>query len=96
MQNTHPSKLLPNQVTALFADSALSFSLPNSATFADLADRLDHFGEGHIGLPTAVYLKFMAARQQSSVSPPRIGSASMRESKARDKGTKRFSRECLS
>jgi hypothetical protein len=96
MQNTHPNKLLPNQVTALFADSALSFRLPDSATFADLADRLEHVGEGHIGLPTAVYLKFRAARQQFSVSRPRIGSASMRESKVRTKGAKRFSRECLS
>src|SRR5579872_1411244 len=60
MQNTHPNKIPPNQVTALFADSALSFSMPNSATFADLADRLGRFGEVHIGLPKAVYLKFSA------------------------------------
>jgi hypothetical protein len=47
-----------NEVTALFAASASSFSLSHSATFADLADRLDELGARHAGVPRAVYLKF--------------------------------------
>jgi hypothetical protein len=64
-----------NQVMALFGDSALSFTLANGATFADLADRLDHLadrldhlGEQHIGMPKAIYLKFHTARQPISVT----------------------------
>jgi len=52
-----------NQVMALFADRALSFSLSKDVTFAEFADRLDRLGEWHTGMPTAVYLKFGAARQ---------------------------------
>ena len=68
-----------NQVTALFADNALSFRLANGATFADLADRLDHLadrldhlGEQHIGMPKAIYMKFHMARQPISATRPGI------------------------
>jgi hypothetical protein len=60
MQDLHRIEILTNQVMALFAGSALSFNLPNGATFADLADRLDDLSERHDGAPTAVYLKFRA------------------------------------
>ncbi len=63
MQSTHPPTISANQVTALFADRALSFSLSKDATLADLADRLDNLGDWHTGMPTAVYLKFGTARQ---------------------------------
>ena len=38
MQNTHEASTQTNRVTALYADSALSFNLSKTATFADLAD----------------------------------------------------------
>jgi len=63
MQNTHRTTIPANQVMALFADRARSFSLASGATFADLADRLDHLGEWHTAMPQAVYLTFGAARQ---------------------------------
>ncbi len=62
MQSTHSEAPLASQVMALFADRALSFNLAKDATFAELADRLDHLGEWHTGTPTAVYLKFGTAR----------------------------------
>jgi hypothetical protein len=68
MQSIDRAPTQPNQVIALFADSALSFSLPNCATFADLADRLQHFCEGHIGMPTTVYLTLGTARQPFPMS----------------------------
>jgi hypothetical protein len=58
MQSIHRAEVPTNQVMALFADSAFSFSLSNGATFADLADQLDLLGQRHIGSPTAIYLKF--------------------------------------
>ena len=60
MQSTDRAGLPTNQVMALFADGSNSFSLSKGATFADLADRLDHLGERHIGRPTAIYLKVAA------------------------------------
>ncbi len=56
-----------NEVTALFAASASSFRLSNSATFADLADRLEVLGERHSATPGAIYLKL--ARSVSTESP---------------------------
>ncbi len=63
MHSSQPAASRPNQVMALFADSALSFDLPKEATFADLAERLDYLGGHHIGTPMAVYLKFSMAKQ---------------------------------
>jgi len=51
------NQVMPNQVMALFAGSALPFSPPGSAASADLADRPD-FSGNHIGTPATVYLKF--------------------------------------
>jgi len=67
MQSTHRAGMPTNQVVALFADRALSFSLSSGATLADLADRLDDLGQRHIGMPTAIYLKFGMARQPIAV-----------------------------
>ena len=72
MQSTHPATMPTNQVMALFADRALSFSLSKDVTFAEFADRLDRLGEWHTGMPTAVYLKFGAARQPVRVLQPGI------------------------
>jgi hypothetical protein len=72
MQNTHRATTPANQVMALYADRALSFDLTNGATFADLADRLDHLGEWHTGVPSAIYLKFAMARHPVSVLQPAI------------------------
>jgi hypothetical protein len=72
MQGTHPATISRNQVMALFADRALSFSLPRDATLAELADRLDLMDEWHTGTPTAIYLKFAAASQSVAVIPRRI------------------------
>jgi hypothetical protein len=58
MQSTHRVEMPANRVMALFGDSALSFNLSNGATFADLAVQLDHLSDRHIGMPTAIYLKF--------------------------------------
>jgi hypothetical protein len=58
MQSTYEASEQTNRVMALYADSALSFDLPSTATFADLAGRLDSLGERHTGTPTAIYMKF--------------------------------------
>jgi hypothetical protein len=63
MQKTHQTTIPANQVMALFADRAQSFSLASGATFADLADCLDHLGEWQTDMPQAIYLKFGATRQ---------------------------------
>jgi len=72
MQSTHPIKIPTNQVMALYADRAVSFNLAKGATFAKLADRLDHPGDWHADMPTAVYLKFGAARRPAHILQPRI------------------------
>jgi hypothetical protein len=54
-RNTQTSKPL-NEVTALFAASASSLRLSDSATFADLAERLEVLAEWHAGTPGAIYL----------------------------------------
>jgi len=58
MQNLNSTEFPPAQVMALYCGSALSFNLPNGATFADLADRLSEPGNRHTGSPTAIMLKF--------------------------------------
>jgi hypothetical protein len=47
-----------DSVTALFSDSTVRFQLPAGATFADLAERLAQWGEGHGGLPLYVGVTF--------------------------------------
>jgi len=47
----------PNQVTAVFQASRLSFNLARGATFAQLAERLGRLGEAHGGLPLSVELR---------------------------------------
>ncbi len=66
MQSTDQAELSSSQVVALFPDGVTSFILSNGATFADLADRLDHLGEWHLGAPTAIYLKLGPARVPAS------------------------------
>jgi hypothetical protein len=51
-------KPVADTVTALFSDSAVRFQLPADATFADLAERLAQWGEGHGGLPLYVGVTF--------------------------------------
>jgi hypothetical protein len=58
MQSTYIAAMSDHQVSALFADRALSFNLSNGATFADLAERLSDMCEWHTGAPAAVSLKF--------------------------------------
>ena len=58
MQTAYDASTQTNRVTALYADSVLSFNLSKTATFADLADRLDRLGDRHDGTPTAIYMKF--------------------------------------
>jgi hypothetical protein len=63
MQGAHSAQMPTNQVMVLYGDRALWFDLANDATFADLADRLDHPSDSHTDMPTAVYLKFGMTRQ---------------------------------
>ncbi len=56
MQSIEPAGVA-NEVTALFAESAISFGLSAGATYLDLADRLVHLGDRYQGTPKAVYLK---------------------------------------
>ena len=65
MQNSHQTTIPANQVMAVFADRARSFSLASGATFADLADGLDRLDEWHTDMPRAIYLKFGVARQSN-------------------------------
>ncbi len=52
MISTRVSEIQANHVAALFAANAISFSLAQGATFADLADSLGQLDS----LPTAIYL----------------------------------------
>ena len=61
MQNTLEACEQANQVVALYPDSALSFKLSNTATFADLAERMASPGDELDGQPIAVYVKFGAS-----------------------------------
>ena len=70
MHNSHQTMIPANQVMAVFADRARSFSLASGATFADLADRLDRLGEWDTNTPRAIYLKFGVARQSILVARP--------------------------
>src|SRR5579875_2891833 len=65
MQSIDRASVPTYQVMALFAGSVLSFRLPNGATFADLADRLDHLDEQHIGVPMAILVKLRTAGDPS-------------------------------
>ena len=71
MQLTQKTEMPANQVTALFADAAVSFVLANGATFADLADRLNHLDARHSGLPKAISCKFGTAQQAVLHPQPR-------------------------
>jgi hypothetical protein len=46
MQNIQPASSPSSNVSALFADRAFSFVLPNGATLGDLAARLARLGAG--------------------------------------------------
>ena len=65
MLNFHHDGSRPSRVTVTFADGALSFMLSKDATFEDLADRLDRFGERHHGKPVAIEVKLAAASAPS-------------------------------
>jgi hypothetical protein len=69
MKNAQCAKAPTNQVMALYANRARSFTLSSGATFADLADCLDvaRVNSWHIDMPTAIYLKF-ATKPASSVN----------------------------
>jgi hypothetical protein len=58
MQNLEGSKVESSQVSALFANSEISFSLLKGATFADLADSFDQLGDRDRGRALAIYLRF--------------------------------------
>lgn len=56
-QGAFPAIHATYQVTALYADGVLSFSLSSGDTFADLAKRLEYNSRRHLGAPMAIYLK---------------------------------------
>jgi hypothetical protein len=72
MPTTHRTAIAANQVMALFADKARSFSLASGATFADLAAGLDRLRERQSDLPQAIYLRFRATRQPVSIAQSAI------------------------
>ncbi len=69
MPNLPDDGLRPSRVTAVFGNTALTFTLSKGATLADLADRLDHPGRLHKGTPVSIGIKFVARR--SDEAPPR-------------------------
>jgi hypothetical protein len=66
MNSLQTSDMQTGHVSALFADSAISFSLSKGTTFADLADSLDQLGDRHLGMPMAIYLTIGVADQPIS------------------------------
>jgi hypothetical protein len=58
MQKSRESEIESSQVSALFANSEVSFSLLKGATFADLADSFDQLGDRDLGRALAIYLRF--------------------------------------
>jgi hypothetical protein len=53
-------------VNALFEDKAISFSLMDGATFADLADSFARLANGNTGVPYAVYMTLGSTGQPVS------------------------------
>jgi hypothetical protein len=61
MLNIHHDEARPSRVTVAFEQGAISFLMSRDATFEDLADRLDRFGERRHGKPVAIAVKLAAA-----------------------------------
>jgi hypothetical protein len=59
--DTHINKQPLNRVTAIFADSSLSFLLPQGATFEHIADCVDDLGVRRERAVIAVVVKFAAS-----------------------------------
>jgi hypothetical protein len=58
--DTHINKQPLNRVTAIFADSSLSFLLPQGATLEHIADCVDDLGVWRERAVIAVVVKFAA------------------------------------
>ncbi len=72
MQNETQPIIPANQVMALFAGSIASFRLSGGATFADLADCLEHIDARHVGAPTAIVLKFASTGRPAARLAPAL------------------------
>jgi hypothetical protein len=72
VQTTHRTAIPANQVVALLADKAPSFSLASGATFADLAARLEYLGTWQHDLPQAISLKLGTVRKPFTVAKSAI------------------------
>jgi hypothetical protein len=59
--DTHINKQPLNRVTAIFADSSLSFLLPQGATLEHIADCVDDLGVRRERAVIAVVVKFAAS-----------------------------------
>ena len=68
MPNVHDDGMQPSRVTAVFGHSALTFTLSKGATLADIADRLDHPGRRHRGMPVAIDITFSALHADAAPS----------------------------
>ena len=64
MIDTHINKQPLNRVTAIFADSSLSFVLPQGATLEHIADCVDDLGVRRERAVIAVVVKFAAKARQ--------------------------------
>jgi hypothetical protein len=67
MQSIQGSETPSSRVSALFANTEVSFSLSKGATFADLADSFDLLGDRGLGRALAIYLRLGGADEPSSV-----------------------------
>ena len=60
-QSIKQGQTIPETVTAIYPDSALSFKVPAETTLGDLATLISDWGEGHGGLPLYVDVTFRRA-----------------------------------
>ena len=58
MLDTYANNRAPPHVTAHFNDGAHTFLLPQGATLAELADRIDELAALHEGAPISIHVDF--------------------------------------
>jgi hypothetical protein len=68
MLSIHAASQAPPHVTALFNDGAHSFPLPQGATLAELADRIEALTAMHDGAPISIHIGFDTSATSTQIA----------------------------